>query len=79
MWREWILHDGLILGGYLGYKLGQSVRLLSASQNWSAMQIKEHQGRALSRADAALLRSCALLSKRDALQRFGAQGFPGSG
>ena len=54
MWREWILNDGLTLGGRCGYKLGQSLRLLGASQDWSATQIKEHQGRAL----CALMRHC---------------------
>ena len=54
MWREWTLHDGLILAGHCGYKLGQSLRLLTASQAWSAAQIKEHQGRAL----RALVRHC---------------------
>ena len=47
MLRRWLLTHGMTLSSYLGYPLGKAMKLLRASQHWTAEEIQAHQQRAL--------------------------------
>ena len=54
MLRRCLLTHGMTLSSYLGYPLGNAMRLLRDSQTWTAEEMQVHQSRALN----ALMRHC---------------------
>jgi phenylacetate-CoA ligase len=49
MLRRWLLTKGICLSYYLGYHVGNAVKLLRESEHWAASKIEDHQVSALRR------------------------------